>query len=76
MNQTITEIAVNDLTVSHPPEITPRSFTSAKDAVDMLCEIYETNTQFLRDNFRKVVETGASDVRYRAYYPEIRFSNN
>ena len=50
------------------------AFDNAHAAVDRLVELYETACAFLRDNFSATVTGDKPDVRYRAYYPEIRFT--
>ncbi len=50
------------------------AFDNAHAAVDRLVELYETACMFLRDNFSATVTGDKPDVRYRAYYPEIRFT--
>ncbi|WP_336057873.1 AMP nucleosidase [Nitratireductor sp. CH_MIT9313-5] len=62
--------------VSSPPAVARQSFNDAREAVDALKAIYSRNTGFLRDAFAALGETGESDSRYRAYYPEISISTS
>ncbi len=57
--------------------VTPESpehtfFTDPEAAVDRLIELYETASAFLCERFNEVMKGGKANVRYRAYYPEIR----
>ncbi len=52
----------------------PERFTDAAAAVDRLTELYETAVGFLREKFAETLGGDWPDCRYRAYYPEIRFS--
>lgn len=61
---------------SSPEPIERRSFNDAGEAVDALKTIYERNTTFLREAFVQVATTGASDCRYRAFYPEVGLSTS
>jgi AMP nucleosidase len=55
------------------PEIPPAtSFDDAADAVERLCVLYDTAATFLRDRFLDALGGGRPDVRYRAFYPELR----
>ncbi|MBF9034917.1 AMP nucleosidase [Rhodobacterales bacterium HKCCE2091] len=62
------------LPVSSPPARAPEDFRDAAAAVARLVELYEEATGFLRDRFGEVVGGGTPDHRYRAFYPEIRFT--
>lgn len=57
--------------VSSPAPYGRHKFTDAEAAVDALTELYERNTQFLRNSFQALAEGGDTTRRYRAYYPEI-----
>ncbi|WP_011580256.1 MULTISPECIES: AMP nucleosidase [Chelativorans] len=61
-------------TISSPEPVARRSFSDALQAVQAMKEIYERNTAFLRDAFFRVGQTGESDRRYRAFYPEVSLS--
>ncbi|EFL87928.1 AMP nucleosidase [Ahrensia sp. R2A130] len=67
-------LAVNDLPIRSPKAANSREFHSGAEAVAYLTEIYEAQTQFLRDAFDEVLAAGQSEFRYRAFYPEIRFA--
>jgi len=55
------------------PEPTERqSFTDPAAAVARLEQIYNEATQFLCDQFVKVMQDGPPEGHIRAYYPEIR----
>ena len=60
--------------VSTPALFGAESFTDATAAVRRAQEIYDRNTAFLRDAFSAIAKTGSADHRYRAWYPEVRFS--
>jgi AMP nucleosidase len=61
-------------TVSTPEPLGDEAFTDAKAAVKRIRQLYERNTAFLREAFAKAAQGNGGSVRYRAYYPEIRFS--
>ncbi|MCT7376029.1 AMP nucleosidase [Chelativorans salis] len=63
-------------TISSPEAVTRKGFNDAKKAVEALKTVYERNTAFLRDAFAQVSSTGASNHRYRAFYPEISVSTS
>ncbi len=63
-------------TIHSPPPLPKRHFTSPGAAVDYLIQIYDSNTQFLQVAFAQHVSNTAELGRFRAYYPEIRFSND
>ncbi len=50
------------------------TFRDATAAVQRLIDLYETATNFLGEKFSEVLEQGQPDVRYRAFYPEIRLT--
>jgi AMP nucleosidase len=62
--------------VQSPPPIATEAFTDAAAAVARLEEIYERNTQFLRDRFEAYVNGGAITTRVRAYYPFVRMTTS
>ncbi|OED43155.1 AMP nucleosidase [Chromatiales bacterium (ex Bugula neritina AB1)] len=64
----------NDITV--PPAFTPQSFNDSVSAVDRLIEIYNRNTEFLRDSFKRYLDGDLPTNKHRAFYPEIRFRND
>jgi len=49
-------------------------FTNASKAVERLKEIYRASAKFLCDHFEEALRTGEPMARYRAFYPEIRFT--
>ncbi len=57
-----------------PPEMHPKSFEDATEAVDRLQDLYDTALRFLRDRFSDTVADGRPPCRYRAFYPEIRLT--
>ena len=60
--------------IATPEPIAPQSFTDARAAVDALRALYDRNTAFLRDAFHKVAKGEVAPQRFRAFYPELRFS--
>ena len=59
-----------------PPPIATEAFVDAGAAVARLEEIYERNTQFLRDRFEAYVNGGAFTTRVRACYPFVRMTTS
>lgn len=59
-----------------PEPVEPRTFDDARAAVDRLIELYETHTRFLRSAFEQWQANTAPSARFRAFYPEIRFSTD
>ncbi|MBS1302273.1 AMP nucleosidase [Loktanella sp. SALINAS62] len=62
------------LPLSTPDVPEPEVFTDAAAAVTRLCELYDTAARFLTDAFQRVLDKGAPDRSYRAYYPEVRLT--
>jgi AMP nucleosidase len=60
--------------VETPPPLATEAFVDAGAAVARLEEIYERNTQFLRDRFEAYVNGGAFTTRVRACYPFVRMT--
>ncbi|SMX25129.1 AMP nucleosidase [Boseongicola aestuarii] len=60
--------------VSAPDVPDHQSFTDPAAAVDRLIELYNIASTFLCARFNDVLNTGEPDVRYRAFYPEIRLT--
>ena len=56
-----------------PPPVAPESFTDAGAAVARLQMLYGQATDFLLDRFNETLNGARPDVRFRAFYPEIRF---
>jgi AMP nucleosidase len=63
-------------TVQTPKAIAIEAFTDARAAVDRLEEIYERNTQFLRDRFEGYINGDALTARVRANYPLVRITTS
>ncbi|MBI5263516.1 MAG: AMP nucleosidase [Bradyrhizobium sp.] len=64
------------LTTLTPPHVATEAFTDAGAAVDRLEEIYERNTQFLRDRFEAYANGEAFTTRVRATYPVVRITTS
>lgn len=62
------------LTIETPPTIATESFTDAAGAVGRLEEIYQRNTQFLRDRFEAYINGAVLTARVRATYPFVRIT--
>jgi AMP nucleosidase len=62
--------------VEAPPPFATEAFVDAGAAVARLEEIYERNTQFLRDRFEAYVNGGAFTTRVRACYPFVRMTTS
>ncbi|WP_319825298.1 AMP nucleosidase [Thalassovita sp.] len=65
--------------IQNPPIVTPnlpaaQVFDDPKAAVARLIELYKGAVGFLRDSFGTVMAAGDADVRYRAFYPEVRIT--
>ncbi len=52
----------------------PETFTDAEAAVARLEQLYADATAFLREKFGETLASGRPGKRFRAFYPEIRFS--
>ena len=63
-----------NLPILTPPIPAPQAFEDADAAVRRLREIYDAATGFLREKFAETLRTGRPGARFRAYYPEIRFT--
>jgi AMP nucleosidase len=63
-------------TIASPDPVERRSFADPREAVGALKIIYERNTAFLREAFVRVAQSGESDRRYRAFYPEVSLSTS
>jgi AMP nucleosidase len=57
-----------------PPAITAEEFTDARAAVDRLCALYNTSTEFLCKHFSDTLAGNRPKGRVRAFYPEIRIT--
>ena len=63
-----------NLPIQTPKPRPAESFTDAVAAVDRLQELYSEATAFLGNTFRRVLAGDRPSSRFRAYYPEIRFT--
>lgn len=57
-----------------PDTPAPEPFDNAGEAVERLQFLYNDAVQFLCSAFADALRTGRPDKRYRAFYPEIRFT--
>ncbi len=62
------------LAMKSPPAGEPKRFSDPAAAVAELQRLYSEATDFLRDSFAEIARGTRPDVRYRAYYPEIRLT--
>ncbi|WP_036049149.1 AMP nucleosidase [Bradyrhizobium sp. Tv2a-2] len=60
--------------IETPPAIATEAFTDAAAAVARLDEIYQRNTQFLRDRFEAYINGEPLAARVRATYPFVRIT--
>ncbi len=74
MTKHITSIAPEEFNVLCPEAPAPTQFANAKEAVAALCSLYDLGTQYLRDRFAEALNGEPVAGKYRAFYPEIRFS--
>jgi AMP nucleosidase len=63
-------------TIQTPPAIATEAFTDADAAVGRLEDIYERNTQFLRDRFEAYANGEVVGTRVRANYPFVRMTTS
>ncbi len=61
--------------INTPAPRPTESFTSAAAAVDRLIELYDEAVVYLSQAFANAVTSGMPDGRFRAFYPEIRFTS-
>ncbi|HLG80661.1 MAG TPA: AMP nucleosidase [Bradyrhizobium sp.] len=61
-------------TIETPPAVATEAFTDAEAAVARLEDIYQRNTQFLRDRFEAYINGAAPTTRVRATYPFVRIT--
>lgn len=61
-----------ELSIQSPPTPGPQVFTDAGEAVELLCELYETGISFLCEKFSAYAGGPRPQERFRAWYPEIR----
>jgi len=64
------------LTVQTPQAVATEAFTDAEAAVGRLDELYEQNTQFLRDRFEAYANGDLLGTRVRANYPFVRMTTS
>jgi AMP nucleosidase len=62
------------MTTETPQAVATEAFTDAQAAIGRLEEIYQRNTQFLRDRFEAYVNGADLTRRVRAYYPFVRIT--
>src|SRR4051794_29408772 len=62
--------------VETPPPFATEAFVDAGAAVARLEEIYERNSQFLRNRFESYVNGGTVTTRGRACYPFVRMTTS
>jgi len=62
------------LSIETPPTIATEAFTDAAAAVARLEDIYQRNTQFLRDRFEAYINGAPPTARVRATYPFVRIT--
>ncbi len=67
-------ISDTNLHIVTPPTVAPQSFTDANEAVACLEELYSEANNFLINAFNGLASGTETQVRYRAFYPEIRFT--
>ncbi len=63
-----------DATVQFPDLPNPQAFDDPKAAVARLQELYEGAAAFLQQKFAQAMRDGDAQVRYRAFYPEVRIT--
>ncbi|MEM7302569.1 MAG: AMP nucleosidase [Pseudomonadota bacterium] len=76
MKTSILPNSINDLPLKEAPSPAASECVDAKEAVKLLCDIYEAQTGFLRRNFEAVIKGEAEPARFRGYYPEVKLSLN
>ncbi len=62
------------LKIQTPPVPAPEAFTDPAAALARLRELYDTAAAYLCEKFAETLSGGVPSSRYRAFYPEIRFS--
>ncbi|MGR3463872.1 AMP nucleosidase [Limimaricola sp.] len=62
------------LRLQTPPVPAAEAFTDPEAALARLKEIYDTSSRFLCEKFTETLGGGVPEARFRAFYPEIRFS--
>jgi len=64
----------HDLPIVTPDAVAHATFTDPAAAVERLCELYDRSCRFIGKHFLETLAGAAPDSRYRAFYPEIRFT--
>jgi len=62
--------------ITSPPAFARQTYNEPASAVDRLIEIYDRNTSFLRESFKRYLAGNLPTNKHRAYYPEIHFRND
>ena len=62
------------LKIETPPLPAAEAFTDPEAALARLREIYDGASRFLCEKFTETLKGGVPETRFRAFYPEIRFS--
>ncbi|MCT4373489.1 AMP nucleosidase [Yangia mangrovi] len=62
------------LQIVSPEAPEPELFAEAEAAVERLCMLYAQAAEFLKERFLSSMAEGHPDVRYRAFYPEVRIT--
>ncbi len=62
------------LPIVSPDTQAHEAFTDPTAAVERLTALYDAATSFLRDRFVAALGEGMPESRFRAYYPEVRFT--
>ncbi|MEZ5799279.1 MAG: AMP nucleosidase [Nitratireductor sp.] len=68
------DLSTADLPVITPEYDSPRLYSDASEAVAELRRIYDMGTNFLRKRFDAMMAGEPITERYRAFYPEVRFT--
>lgn len=62
----------HELPLSTPPEWKMTKCKTADEAQQLISEIYDAGTAFLRDHFSAIMNGAKITSRFRAYYPKVR----
>ncbi|RYH01696.1 AMP nucleosidase [Salipiger sp. IMCC34102] len=66
---------MTDTAAIRTPDVpAPEAFTDAKAAVARLISLYDTAAGFLTEHFQHALETGRTEGRVRAFYPQVRLT--
>ena len=63
-----------NLPITSPATPAHEAFTDPTAAVARLMELYDIAVEFLTERFLATLIDGMPDARFRAYYPEVRFT--